>query len=210
MRNFVFLYLISIQVIVFVSGCATTVTSPQVVTTTESNSDGDISSTTSEIDISSNVDGNVNNITSDINVNKKVDANGTSVASESRRRRDFEDIELDENHAIISVLTFFKFGAEPKNFENADKIEEQRLILRLQLKEFISSEQVTETKFGKYKRRVFEDETGYLRIVYILSKAREYCSELIQLAIKAINLSESVASGEVTCNGQVFDAKKID
>ena len=50
----------------------------------------------------------------------------TVTDSEARKKRELEErIELDEDCAIISVLTFFKFGNASQNAESADKIEEQ-------------------------------------------------------------------------------------
>lgn len=78
-----------------------------------------------------------------------------------------------------------------------------------QLKEFVSVEQINESKFGKAER-ILGDDKGFLRISYTLSEGSKHCEELVQLATKAINLAENVAEGDVICNHENIEIKKID
>uniref|UniRef100_A0AC34QB77 Secreted protein n=1 Tax=Panagrolaimus sp. JU765 TaxID=591449 RepID=A0AC34QB77_9BILA len=42
-----------------------------------------------------------------------------------RKKREIEAMEIDEDFAIISALTFYPFGTDEQNQEYADKVEEQ-------------------------------------------------------------------------------------
>uniref|UniRef100_A0A914ZAK3 Uncharacterized protein n=1 Tax=Panagrolaimus superbus TaxID=310955 RepID=A0A914ZAK3_9BILA len=132
----------------------------------------------------------------------------TTVAT--RRRREIKTIITPDEEtaaaaaplpAMISALTYFKFN-EAKNKENAESVEEQ-------LKEFVSVEQINESKFGK-SERILGDDKGYLRVSYTLSKGSQFCGELVQLATKAINLADNVVEGDIICKNEKIEIKKIE
>uniref|UniRef100_A0AC34FR07 Uncharacterized protein n=1 Tax=Panagrolaimus sp. ES5 TaxID=591445 RepID=A0AC34FR07_9BILA len=132
----------------------------------------------------------------------------TVAVTNGRRRREIKTIINPENEAaadplpaMISALTYFKFD-EAKNKENAESVEEQ-------LKEFVSVEQINESKFGK-SERILGDDKGYLRVSYTLSKGSQYCGELVQLATKAINLADNVVEGDIICKNEKIEIKKIE
>uniref|UniRef100_A0A7E4VV14 Cystatin domain-containing protein n=1 Tax=Panagrellus redivivus TaxID=6233 RepID=A0A7E4VV14_PANRE len=105
----------------------------------------------------------------------------------------FAVVHSTDKTAVISALTFFRFN-ELKNELNADTVEDQ-------LREFVSVEQINESKFGKAVRSTV-NEDNFLRVDYTLSEGGKHCAELIQLATKAIRLAENVAEGEIRCDGE--------
>uniref|UniRef100_A0A914P2W4 Uncharacterized protein n=1 Tax=Panagrolaimus davidi TaxID=227884 RepID=A0A914P2W4_9BILA len=126
----------------------------------------------------------------------------TTLAPGGRKRREIKTVSVEEElPAMISALTYHKFN-EAKNKEYADGVEEQ-------LKEFVSIEQINESKFGK-SERILGDDKGYLRVSYTLSKGSLHCGELVQLATKAINLADNVAEGDIICKNEKIEIKKIE